>query len=115
MPLFTWSSLAQGFFSGRISRSNWEQTQEDFPEPVERCYAKGANWDRMDRVEELGKEKGLTVPQVALAYTLQNPGLDVYALIGTFTAAEFSENIKSLEIKLTPEEIDWLDLRSDNR
>ena len=115
MPLFTWSSLAQGFFSGRITRSNWEQVKEDFPEPVDRCYAKEANFERLDRVEELGKEKGMTVPQLALAYTLQNPGLDVYALIGTFTGAEFTENLKALEVKLTPQEIDWLDLRSDNR
>ena len=115
MPLFTWSSLAQGFFSGRITRSNWEQVKEDFPEPVERCYARDDNWDRMDRVEELAQEKDTSVPQVALAYTLQNPGLDVYALIGTFTGDEFSENIRALEIKLTPEEIDWLDLRRDTR
>ena len=115
MTLFTWSSLAQGFFSGRITRSNWEQVKEDFPEPVERCYARDDNWDRMDRVEELAKEKDTSVPQVALAYILQNPGLDVCALIGTFTGDEFSENIRALEIKLTPEEIDWLDLRRDTR
>ena len=80
-----------------------------------RAVLKDFRWDRMDRVEELAKEKDMTVPQVALAYTLQNPGLDVYALIGTFTRAEFTENIKALEVKLTPEEIDWLDLRRDDR
>ena len=115
MPLFTWSSLAQGFFSGRITRSNWETVKEEFPEPVDRCYAKEANFERLDRVEELAKEKEMTVPQLALAYVIQNPGLDVYALIGTFTGAEFTENLKALEVKLTPGEIDWLDLRSDGR
>ena len=115
MPLFTWSSLAQGFFSGRITRSNWESVKEDFPEPVDRCYAKEANFERLDRVEELAKEKDMTVPQLALAYVLQNPGLDVYALIGTFTGAEFRENLKALEIKLTPEEVEWLDLRQETR
>lgn len=115
MPLFTWSSLAQGFFSGKITQANWEQVKEEFPEPVARCYAKDANFERLARVEELGKEKDMSVPQLALAYVLQNPGLDVYALIGTFTGAEFSENLKALEVKLTPEEIDWLDLRRDDR
>lgn len=115
MPLFTWSSLAQGFFSGRITRANWESVKDDFPEPVSRCYAHEANFKRMDRVEELAKEKDMTVPQIALAYTIQNPGLDVYALIGTFTGAEFTENLKALEVKLTPEEIEWLDLRRKTR
>ncbi len=115
MPLFTWSSLAQGFFSGRITRSNWAQVKEDFPEPVERCYAHETNFQRLDRVEELAKEKGMNVPQLALAYVLQNPGLDVYALIGTLTGAEFTENLKALEVKLTTEEIEWLDLRRETR
>ncbi|MEE2753944.1 MAG: aldo/keto reductase, partial [Candidatus Latescibacterota bacterium] len=101
MPLFTWSSLAQGFFSGRITRANWESVKDDFPEPVSRCYAHEANFERMDRVEELAREKDMTVPQIALAYTIQNPGLDVYALIGTFTGEEFTENLKALEVKLT--------------
>jgi aryl-alcohol dehydrogenase-like predicted oxidoreductase len=69
----------------------------------------------MDRVEELAKEKDMTVPQVALAWVLQNPGLDVYALIGTFTGAEFKENLRALEVKLTPEEVEWLDLRRETR
>lgn len=115
MPLFTWSSLAQGFFSGRITRTNWETVKEDFPEPVERCYAHESNFSRLDRAEELAREKGMTVPQVALAYVVQQPDLDIYPLIGTFTGDEFHENLKALEIKLTVEEIEWLDLRRDTR
>jgi aryl-alcohol dehydrogenase-like predicted oxidoreductase len=115
MPLFTWSSLAQGFLSGRITHDNWEQVKKDFPEPVTRCYAHAPNFERLGRVEQLAKEKDMTVPQVSLAYVLQNPGLDVYALIGTFTGAEFTENIRALEVKLTAEEVEWLDLRRETR
>ena len=115
MPLFTWSSLGQGFFSGRITRSNWEEVKGDFPEPVTRCYAHEDNFKRMDRAEELGREKNLSVPQIALAYVVQQPGLEVYALIGTFTGAEYQENIRALEVKLTDEEMEWLDLRRDTR
>ena len=57
----------------------------------------------------------MTVPQVALAYVVQQPDLDIYPLIGTFTGDEFRENLKALEIKLTVEEIEWLDLRRDTR
>jgi len=115
MPLFTWSSLAQGFFSGRITRANWEEVKSEFPEPVARCYAHEDNFKRMDRAEELAKEKALTVPQIALAYVVQQPDLDIYALIGTFTGEEYRENLRALEVKLTVEEMDWLDLRCDTR
>ena len=115
MPLFPWSSMGQGFFSGRISRANWETVKEDFPEPVERSYAHESNFQRLDRVGELAREKGMSVPQVALAWVVQQPGLDVFALVGTFTGAEFSENLKALEVKLTAAEMEWLDLRRDDR
>ena len=114
-PLFTWSSLAQGFFSGRITRANWESVKKDFPKPVDRCYAHEPNFERLDRAQELATERGMTVPQIALAYVVQHPGLNVYSLIGTFTGDEFRENLKALEVSLTPEEIEWLDLRRDTR
>ena len=114
MPLFPWSSMGQGFFSGRISRANWEAVKKDFPKPVERSYAHDSNFQRLDRVEELAREKGMSVPQVALAWVVQQPGLDVFALIGTFTGAEFSENLKALEVKLTAAEMEWIDLRRDD-
>lgn len=115
MPLFPWSSMGRGFFSGRISRKNWETVKGDFPDPVERSYAHEPNFQRLDRVEELAAEKGMTVPQVALAWVVQHPDLDIFALIGTFTGAEFNENLKALEVKLTAEEMEWLDLRRDDR
>jgi aryl-alcohol dehydrogenase-like predicted oxidoreductase len=115
MPLFAWSSMGQGFFSGRISRQNWEAVKGDFPEPVERAYAHEPNFQRLDRVEELAAAKGMTVPQVALAWVVQHPDLEVFALMGTFTGAEFSENLRALEVKLTPEEMEWLDLRRGDR
>ncbi len=115
MPLFCWSSMGQGFFSGRISRANWESAKENFPEPVERAYAHELNFQRLDRVDELAREKGMTVPQVALAWVVQQPELDIFALIGTLTGVEFSENLKALEIELTKEELEWLDLRRASR
>jgi aryl-alcohol dehydrogenase-like predicted oxidoreductase len=115
VPLFTWSSLAQGFFSGRITQENWDEVKGEFPEPVTRCYAHEDNFQRLGRAEELGREKDMSVPQVALAYVVQQPGLDIYALIGTFTGNEYRENICALEVKLTDDEMEWLDLRRDTR
>jgi len=114
MPLFTWSSLAQGFFSGRITRENLEDVQEDFPESCIRSYCHEQNFQRLDRVLELAAEKGMTVPQMALAYVTNQPS-NIFALIGCRSGEEFEANLQALDLKLTPGELDWLDLRRETR
>lgn len=114
MPLFTWSSLARGFFSGRISRSNFEAVKDQLEGFVLDVYCHEPNFQRLDRVEELAAEKGKTVPQIALAWLLAQP-LDIYPLIGAANGAEMDANIEAMDIQLTQQEVDWLDLRSDAR
>jgi aryl-alcohol dehydrogenase-like predicted oxidoreductase len=48
------------------------------------------------------------VPQVALAYALDQP-LEVFALVGCNTGDEFRANVEASGIELTPEEIAWLE------
>jgi len=116
VALFTWSSLAGGFFSGRFSRSaeGGGDPEEYFNKLVLDCYCNNENFTRLERAEELGREKGLNVPQMALAYVVSQP-LDIYALICARRPEEFEENLKALETELTPAEIAWLELGSDER
>ena len=62
----------------------------------------------------LAEEKGMTVPQIAVAYIMNQP-LNVFALVGTANRDEFKANADACELKLSPEETAWLDLRSDKR
>lgn len=114
MPLVLWSGMAQGFFSGRFNRASYEGYRDQIPESCDRAYCHSDNFERLDRVETLAKEKGLTVPQIALAFVL-NQKLDLYPIVGVFDRAECAENIAALEIELTPNEMDWLDLKRDER
>lgn len=77
-----------------------------------RCYGYGKNFQRLERAKEIAKQKNYTLPQIALAFVLNQP-LNIFALIGPRTVAEFAENMEALEIKLTAEELDWLDLKND--
>ncbi len=45
----------------------------------------------------------------------QSASLNVHALTGCFSVDEFRENLVALETELAPEEIEWLDLRRDER
>lgn len=108
MPLFTWSSLAGGFFSGRFTRDNLDSFDSYLDELCVETYCHEANFGRLDRARALAEERGLTVPQVALAYVLNQP-LEVFALVGCNTGEEFRDNALAVEAELTPEELAWLE------
>lgn len=115
MPLFTWSSLARGFFSGQLTRDNADSLRDSVDGSSVTSYWHEDNWKRLDRVGELAAEKGVPVPLVALAWVLQYPGLDVYALVGARTPEEVKANAAVFDLELTPAELDWLDLKRDDR
>jgi aryl-alcohol dehydrogenase-like predicted oxidoreductase len=108
VALFTWSSLAGGFLSGRYRRDNLDQLTERQDELVKNSYVSDANFGRLERAEALAQAKGLTVPQIALAYS-QNHPLELFSLVGCRTPAEYAQNSVALETPLTPAEIAWLE------
>ena len=71
--------------------------------------------ERLDRVHELAREKNTTVPQLALAWVIQQPALDVYPLVGNANAEECRANVDALSIELSEAERGWLNLESDER
>ena len=79
-----------------------------------RAYGTDANYERLDRARTLAAERGITVPQVALAWAFAQP-LNLFALVGCESGEEFAANAGALAVRLTPEELDWLDLRRDDR
>lgn len=104
MPLFAWSAQARGFFSGLHAPGRVED------ELIARCYATPDNWERLRRARALGKRKGFSAIQVALAWVLHQP-FPVYALVGPRNIAELRSCVAALDLELTAEELRWLDLR----
>ena len=113
MPVLAWSPLASGFFSGRFRRDNLDLFGErEWDEVAVRTYASEANFQRFDRANLLAAEKGLTAAQVALAYVMNQP-MNMFTVIGPHSAQNFRASIEASEFQLTPEEMDWLDLKTD--
>ncbi|WP_128656458.1 aldo/keto reductase [Paenibacillus sp. 598K] len=105
LPLFSWSSQARGFFTGRY-------TPEDRSDAdTVRVFYNDDNWERYRRAEKLAADKGVTTIQIALAYVLNQP-FPTAALIGPRNEAEMRSCGEATEIELTTEEIQWLDLRA---
>ena len=115
MPLLVWSPLASGFFSGKFRRDNLHTFgAREWDEVVVRTYAKEANFQRLERAEALANEKGGTAAHVALAFVM-NQSMNVFSVVGPHSAAKFKANIEAADIRLTTQEMDWLDLKKDNR
>lgn len=114
MPLFTWSSVGRGFFSGKITRANAEQVRDQFDGSMAKSYYGEDNFKRLDRAWALAEEKGRSVPQIALSYVLSYP-LNIYALVRSMSGAELAANEQALDDPLTAAEMAWLDLRQEER
>lgn len=114
MPVFAYSSIARGFFSGRVKSNDPEGAKQILDGAAQKGYAYPVNFQRLARAEELAAEKGVSVPQIAIAYILDSP-LNVFPLVASYTEAEMVDNLKAFTVQLTPEESAWLDLRGETR
>jgi aryl-alcohol dehydrogenase-like predicted oxidoreductase len=113
MPLLIWSPLASGFFSGRFGRDNLHQAWErEWDQVAVRTYASEPNFQRFDRANILAAAKGLDAAQVALAFVVNHP-MNIFVQVGPRRSENFRTNIEASEVRLTPQEMDWLDLKTD--
>jgi len=109
-----WSPLASGFLAGKYARSDDGKgttgggrldqlgTQSLFNKFTER------NWKALDAVRTVAAELERSPAQIALAWASQKPGV-TSLILGARTVKQFSDNLGSLEIKLSPEQLQRLD------
>jgi aryl-alcohol dehydrogenase-like predicted oxidoreductase len=112
LALFTWSSLAGGFMTGKYRRDNLDGLTDYFDGVTKNAYCYEDNFRRLDRAEQLANEKGVSIPELSLAYVLNQP-LNVFAITGSRLPEEFKMNAAATEIELSPAELAWLDLQTE--
>ena len=74
-----------------------------------RTWFSDDNFRRLERARELAHQKGATAAQIALAYVLEQSS-STFALIGPQSINELREVLPALNIRLTSEEMRWLNL-----
>ena len=114
MPVLAYSSLARGLFSGRITRELLANDPEKIDQFCRIGYCYEENFVRLDRCKEIAEEKGCTIPQVAMAYVLDCP-MNAFPIIGAANRSEIESSLGALNVKLTPQEVLYLELKSDTR
>lgn len=108
VTLFSWASQAHGFFADIYKRDG------SAPKDIQEAFFYDDNFERLRRAQELGAEKGVDSINIALAYVLSQP-FPVGAIIGSRSRKEFESCVKTLDVKLSPAERDYLCLKSDQR
>lgn len=104
LPLFSWSSQAGGFFTGRFAPD-----APNNPEIV-RVYYNDENWKRLDRARKLAGDKGVEPTQIALSYVLSQ-SFPTFAIIGPLSALELRSSARADGLELSADEVLWLDGR----
>ncbi len=108
MPVIAYSSLAGGLFSGRINKDR-SNINEVLSRPAIKGFVSEENLERLTRVEKLAEEKSVSVAQIAMAYVNCYP-LNTFAVVSTRNPSSMKANIDALNIKLTDEEMKYLNL-----
>ena len=116
IPLLVFSSQARGFFSGRYGphQRTAPGTLDQLDARVIEVYGSDANFARLQRARQLGREKGgYSATQVAVAWLLHQP-LPLIPIIGPRNREELASSFDALSLRLTPEETRWLDSGANN-
>lgn len=99
-----WSPLKSGVLSGKYTRANTAEQG--------RAFARGFVNERslavIDVLEEVARAHESTVARVALAWVRQQPGV-TSTIIGARRLEQLDDNLRSLEVTLTADELARLD------
>jgi aryl-alcohol dehydrogenase-like predicted oxidoreductase len=108
--ILVWSPLAGGLLSGKFRRGQrgpeGTRALSDWNEPPVRD--RGALYDIVDALVEVGEAHGVSAAQVALAWLLGRPGV-TSLVIGARTDEQLADNLAAASLELAAEERARLD------
>ena len=112
MPVFAYSCLGRGFFSGKLKSSDQGKAEQliglgglEYGFPV--------NFERLRRTEVLADKYQKSVSQIALAWLAQQP-LNLLPVTSTGTISHLRASIEALQLQLPEKQLRWLNLETDN-
>ena len=104
-----YSPLGRGFLAGRFASPD-ELDENDFRRSGPRFTGENldANLRLADKVKEIAAEKGITPAQLAIAWVLAR-GDDLVPIPGTKRRTYLEQNVASLEVELTADDMKRID------
>ena len=107
IALIPWSPLSQGFLTGKYRRG-WTPDSPRYKasKTFASRYFHPENFDVLERAQEVAKEKGVPVAQVALAWILRKVTAPI---IGATKVRHVEDAAQALELKLDEEDVKRLE------
>jgi aryl-alcohol dehydrogenase-like predicted oxidoreductase len=110
LGILPWSPLGGGFLTGKYRRNNPR------PKGARRSEQEGQflqfdeekGYDIVDELEKIANNHNATITQAALNYLLRKPGISS-VIIGARNKAQLTDNLKTAEWEMTPDEVRRLD------
>jgi aryl-alcohol dehydrogenase-like predicted oxidoreductase len=108
-----WSPIAQGVLTGKYKPgqappAGSRATDEKGGANVVKRFLNDDVLERVQKLEPLATEAGLSLAQLAVAWVLQNPNV-ASAIIGASRPEQVHENVKAAGVKLEPELLTAID------
>ena len=103
-----WSPLARGVLTGNRTRSGERRTARANSDSFGDTLYGEADFDVVDRVTEIAKERGVPQAQVALAWLLHRPGVTA-PIIGATRVGHLQDALAAEELGLTGQEMGRLE------
>jgi aryl-alcohol dehydrogenase-like predicted oxidoreductase len=110
LGVLPWGPLGAGFLSGRYERgtappegSRIADASDDLEEAIERRGTEG-NFRAVDEATAVADELGATVPQVALAWLLHQPGVTA-PIIGPRTLEQLEDLLPAADLRLSEDQL----------
>lgn len=95
-----WSPLGRGFLTGKYARNRKPKSPRYKSDVLlGRRYFRPEDFDVVERLEEVAKEKGVTQSQLALAWLLTKEGI-VSPVVGPTRVRQLEELVEATEIKV---------------
>ncbi len=102
MPVIAYSTLGSGLFSGKV------QKRKDLsPFWVKSAFGNKDNFKRLERAKELAQDKGCTLSQIAIAWSLKSQ-MNVFPIVGASKVEHLQSAVEALKIPMTDEECMYL-------
>ena len=113
MTVLAWSPLRNGLLTGKYLPENVKQSEADgsrMHSPMMKGFgsADESTHAVVQEVVAIGKELGISAAQVALAWLRYRP-VAVIPIIGARKLAQIEDNIRSVEVILSPAQLDRLE------
>lgn len=106
--LVVWSPLAMGMLTGKYDEGIPEESRFGREEWAARRFVNDENVARVRRLRPIAEELGINRAQLALAWTLRQPGVSS-AIIGATKPAQVIDNAAAAEVNLPPDVIERID------